>query len=187
MNPNEEPLAIARALGAALDAVGARWAVGGSVASSVHGVPRSTADLDVVVAMSPRDAARFAQAAPEFLVDEETLRDQLRAGRSYNVFHAASMTKIDLFPATSAFERNQLARAARFDGVPVTSAEDTLVAKLRWFRLGGEVSDRQWRDILGLIEVQRLRLDQAHLQHWATELGVADLLAKALADGTGGF
>lgn len=89
---NDDPLGIARLLGDALDAVGARWAIGGSVAASVHGVPRTTQDLDLVVALAAGQATAFAAAASGFFVDDQALRDQLRAGRAYNVFHAATMT-----------------------------------------------------------------------------------------------
>jgi hypothetical protein len=187
MSVNEEPLAIARLLGQALEAAGAGWAVGGSVASSVHGVPRATADVDFIVAIAPARVDELATAAKDFLMDAETLRDQLRQGRAYNVFHAATMTKVDLFPAAGAFERNQLARASLVVGVRVISAEDALLAKLRWFRLGGEISDRQWRDVLGLVAIGRPTLDRAHLDHWAAQLQVADLLQRALQDSSGGF
>lgn len=72
-------------------------------------------------------------------------------------------------------------------GVRVTSAEDTVLAKLRWFRKGGETSERQWRDVLGIVAVQRGRLDLPYLTGWARRLGVEDLLTRALADETGGF
>ncbi len=53
---------------------------------------------------------------------------------------------------------------------------------MNWYRKGGEVSDRQWRDVLGVLKVQTGRLDQAYLEHWAGELGVMDLLNRALED-----
>lgn len=183
----DDPLAIARAIGLALERAGASWAIGGSVASSVHGIPRTTHDLDVVVAMAPSAAAVLEREAEDFVVDAVALRSQLLQGRAYNVFHARTMTKIDLFPAVGPFERNQLDRASLVAGVRVVSAEDALLAKLRWYRAGGEVSDRQWRDVAGLVAVQADRLDRAHLDRWALELGVADLLAKALTDHSGGF
>jgi hypothetical protein len=70
------------------------------------------------------------------------------------------------------------------DGVSpcrVTTAEDILLAKLAWYRSGGEVSDRQWNDIVGLLTAN-ISLDSAYLQHWAARLGVTDLLEKAQAD-----
>jgi hypothetical protein len=63
----------------------------------------------------------------------------------------------------------------------VHSPEDILLQKLRWFRLGGERSDRQWRDVLGLVQVQGPRLAVEYLRRWAEQLLVADLLEKALA------
>ncbi len=64
--------------------------------------------------------------------------------------------------------------------VSVASAEDTLLAKLEWYRMGGEVSERQWRDVLGALKVQAGALDLEYLHRWASELGVDDLLERAL-------
>jgi hypothetical protein len=185
---NEDPLDVARQLGSALERVGARWAVGGSVATSVHGMPRSTVNVDVIVALPSSKVADFAiESAAEFDLDEESLREQIRQGRSYNIFHRTTTTKVDLFPAIGRFERNQLDRSVVVAGVRVIAPEDALLAKLRWYRMGGEISDRQWRDIAGLIAVSGPRLDLAHLHTWAAEMGIADLLARALADSSGGF
>jgi hypothetical protein len=185
---NDDPLHVAERLGVALDRVGARWAVGGSVASSVHGIPRSTVDLDVIVALSPARVGDLAAASVgEFELDEEALRDQPRRGRPCNVFHTPTMTKVDLFPAVGPFERNQLDRSVDIGGVRVITAEDSLLAKLRWYRLGGQTSDRQWRDIAGLVAVAGGRLDHAHLRTWAAALDLTDLLARALAETSGGF
>jgi len=95
------------------------------------------------------------------------------------------MTKLDLFPAVGAFERSQIARAILVRGARVMSAEDVLLAKLRWYRMGAEVSDRQWRDVLGLVAMQRSTLDGSYLNRWAVDLGVADLLHRAFLADTG--
>jgi hypothetical protein len=63
-----------------------------------------------------------------------------------------------------------------------SSAEDSVLSKLEWYRLGGEVSDRQWRDILGIIKTQGERLDLAYLRHWAAVLNVTGLLEKVLRE-----
>ena len=60
--------------------------------------------------------------------------------------------------------------------------EDILLQKLRWFRRGGEASDRQWRDILGIVHVQGERLDRDYLERTAGLIGVDDLLRRALGD-----
>jgi hypothetical protein len=64
----------------------------------------------------------------------------------------------------------------------VATPEDTLLAKLEWYRSGGEVSERQWRDVLGIMMVQGNKLDLAYLRQWAKELKVSDLLERALLD-----
>jgi len=64
---------------------------------------------------------------------------------------------------------------------PIASPEDTVLAKLVWFRKGGEVSDRQWHDILGILKVQSKRLDFDYLRNWAARLSVSDLLERAMA------
>ena len=66
--------------------------------------------------------------------------------------------------------------------VYVTTAEDIILAKLEWYRLGGEISDRQWRDVLGVLKVQAGRLDLDYLRQWAAELKVADLLQRTLKE-----
>ena len=93
------------------------------------------------------------------------------------------------FPRRTPFEHEQLKRARRITlsvfglevDVPIASPEDIVLAKLQWFRLGGETSERQWSDIRGVLEMQAGKLDPQYLNHWAKELGIEDLLARALA------
>jgi hypothetical protein len=100
------------------------------------------------------------------------------------------MFKVDVFvPALSPFVREQLTRARKqvFAVQPqvealVATAEDTLLAKLEWYRMGGEISERQWRDVLGILKIQEGNLDLDYLRHWAKELKVADLLKRALIE-----
>lgn len=111
----------------------------------------------------------------------------LRAGTSFNVIHLATQFKIDLFISepdslSSAEMRRSVTRQLAGRDVRVCSAEGIILAKLRWYRDGGEVSDTQWNDIVGIMEVQAGELDRAYLVSWATRLGVADLLIAAFSE-----
>jgi hypothetical protein len=164
--------------------------VGGSFASSVHGCPRQTRDLDLVIDL-PASAVPLLVSRLEgaFYLDEERIRQAIRKGSSFNLVHLATGFKVDMFVARNgAFDRIELSRAApqRLTedsprDVLVKSPEDTLLRKLEWYRLGGETSDRQWTDILGVIRTQGDRLDLGYLRHWAGTLEVDDLLDRALA------
>jgi len=112
---------------------------------------------------------------------------------SFNIIHRESFFKVDVFiPALRPFVEQELSRAQRqiLSIEPrveafVATSEDTLLAKLDWYRLGGEVSERQWRDVLGVMEVQGDRLDYDYLRHWADVLRVSDLLDRALEEAVG--
>jgi len=165
--------------------------LGGSMASSIHGIYRATADADFVAALQVQHAAPLVQLLqPAFYADVEAITAAIASGRSFNVVHLDSMLKVDIFVASTApFHLMQMRRrvlqAATPDGQTkfyVASAEDTVLAKLQWYRDGGGVSDRQWNDVLGVLKVQGATLDRAYLQEWARELGLIDLLGRALDD-----
>jgi len=176
---------------AALDRIETPLVVVGSVASGAHGLARLTNDIDIVVDLPAGRVTELCHAlGSAFYADAALVSRAVAAGRSFNVIHLASAYKFDLFPVgDDAFGRSQLARrkftAGSITGLesvefPVASAEDTILAKLVWFRKGGEVSDRQWSDILGVVKVQTDRLDQAYLREWSATLGVSDLLDQVL-------
>ena len=176
---------------AALNRTETPFVVVGSVASAAHGLARLTNDIDLVVDLAPGAVATFCEAlGPGFYADADVLRRAIEAGRPFNVIHLASAYKFDLFPAgNDAFARAELSRrsftaggASGLEnvGFPVASAEDTILAKLAWYRKGGEVSERQWSDILGIVRVQADGLDRSYLKMWAEKLGVLDLLNRAL-------
>jgi hypothetical protein len=173
---------------AAFERVGVVCVVGGSIASSIHGVPRYTEDADLTAEpFAGREEALIRQFGPDYYLSPEAVRQAVRERGSFNVIHPNSGLKIDVFVQKARpFDESVLARRiARTDldpsGRPIAilSAEDILLHKLEWFRLGGETSDRQWGDVLGVLRVQAGRLDDVYLDHWAAELSVADLLAKA--------
>jgi hypothetical protein len=180
---------VAVRVGEILDGMSLRHMVCGSIASSIHGEPRSTNDIDFVVEFGESDVERLATAlSAEFFVDARALLDAARSGASCNAIHRATGIKIDLFRLRDReFSRAELSRSARKSAAPdrtltVASAEDTILTKLEWYRKGGEVSDRQWRDICGLLKQQSGKLDEAYLVKWGQALGVTDLLQRARRD-----
>ena len=185
-----EPIAVTLRVIDALEQVGAAYVIGGSLASTIHGVVRTTLDTDIVADLTLRQAQPFAELlAGAFYLDLDAIRHAIRQRSSFNVIHLATMFKVYLFiPKERPFDRQQLARRQSWVVDPdsgrtiyVTTPEDTILAKLAWYRLGDEVSDRQWRDILGVLAVQGDRLDFAYMRQWAASLGVSDLLERALA------
>jgi len=175
----------------ALEALGIPYHIGGSVASAVHGIARSTADADLVVDLQPAHVPQLIRLLEaDYFVQAEAVFDAIDHQSSFNLVYLATMVKIDMFIQRSTpFDREVQRRIVQDTlaedelGRPfnLSSAEDTLLHKLRWYRMGGEVSDRQWNDILGIILVQAGDLDHAYLREWAVELGVTDLLERALA------
>lgn len=181
------PLQALAEVARALDQLGVRYLVCGSLASALHGEPRTSQDADLVADLLPHHATPLAERlAPAFYADADAIR--LAAGQrsSCNVVHLASGWKIDLFVLRDRdYSRLEMQRAIPLQVEPgvtlrVATAEDTLVTKLEWFRKGGEVSERQWRDVLGILKTQADRLDLGHVRTWSERLGVADLLDRAL-------
>ena len=141
--------------------------------------------------MLPEHIADFVRELhDEFYVDAEMIADAVSRRSSFNIIHRDSFFKVDVFiPKPRPFVEQQLSRARRqtLSNEPlaeawVATAEDTLLAKLEWYRLGGESSERQWRDVLGIMEVQAGNLDLDYLRHWAKQLDVFDLLERALKE-----
>ena len=175
-----------------LERLGVVWYVGGSVASTVHGRFRATNDVDVIAELREEHASPIRAALEaDHYVDEESIRDAVRRRSSFNLVHFGTGLKIDVFiAADSEYEADVRARRVSEpigDGgsarrLWVASAEDTILAKLAWYRRGGETSQRQWGDVRGVIELRGPELDVEYLRRWGPVLGVADLLEEALVE-----
>ena len=174
-----------------LEQLDIRYAVGGSLASSLHGVMRSTLDVDIVADMRLEHIQPLVAAlSKDFYADDEMMRSAIEHQSSFNLIHYETAFKVDIFIRKSrAFDQMQLERRRSSviatdpeQSVYITSPEDTILAKLEWFRMGGEVSDRQWRDILGVLKTREGALDMDYLRKWAGELKVTDLFERALKE-----
>ncbi|MES1243020.1 MAG: hypothetical protein ABUT39_15495 [Acidobacteriota bacterium] len=173
-----------------LEDLGVPYLVGGSLASSLYGIPRSTQDADLVADLRPEHVQPLVAAlSPSFYADSERAADAVRRRASFNVIHLATMTKVDIFVMTDEpLDLEEMARRQILPvgeagtPVPVASAEDTVLQKLVWFRKGGGVSERQWNDVLGVLKVRRGRIDLDYLRLWASRLDLDDLLDRALED-----
>lgn len=125
-----------------------------------------------------------------YVPDVPTLADAIERRRSFNLIHFDTMFKVDIFPTQDRpFDRQQIRRRVQGSldqesdqSVWLLSPEDVVLAKLDWFRQGGEVSERQWRDVLDVMRTQQSTLDWDYLREWAGSLTVLDLLELAIAD-----
>jgi hypothetical protein len=192
---HSQPIHVVARLARAFDDLGIRYVVGGSFASSLYGIPRATQDVDFIAEIElPQVGGLMNALADEFYIDRGMIENAIRRRGSFNVVHFATMFKADVFVSGGdAWSREEMARAKTVvldtteERVTIrfASPEDTLLHKLVWFKLGNEVSDRQWKDIAGILKVQASGLDSAYLDHWARGLDVLNLLDRARRSGTG--
>ncbi len=182
-----EPIAVTLHVTEILENLGIAYVIGGSMASTAHGRIRTTMDVDIVADLQPIHVDPLVEAVKNaFYIDSESAHNAIKRRSSFNLIHLETMFKVDMFiPKNRPFDRQQLARREkqRIGTEPdqtayIATAEDIILAKLDWYRLGGEVSERQWRDIQGILDVRGDRLDRDYLRHWAGILQVADLLEK---------
>jgi hypothetical protein len=185
------PISVLPWITSALKTLNIRYMLVGSFASSIHGRYRATADLDILAEITSEHVGPLYTVLKEaFYVDELAIRRAVAQGGSFNAIHLESVFKVDIFVAandefaTAQLSRRELRRVApdQPSEIYVATAEDTILAKLRWYRAGDEVSANQWRDLLGVIEVTQDHLDEEYLREWAERLNVNDLLERAYKD-----
>lgn len=162
-----------------LEQLGMQYGIVGSVASSRYGENRSTNDVDVLIAFRTSQLGAFCAALEQaFYVDKELILEAIAQRSSFNVVHLETGAKFDFFiPKNRAYD--QVALQRRREGIPAfLQVEDVLLGKLEWYKATDYTSERQWRDVLGLLRFNP-QMDFLYLRHWAGEIGVLDLLETA--------
>lgn len=186
-----EPVEVTLKVTGVFEKLSVPYLIGGSLASTLYGMVRTTQDSDIVAEMRIEHLQPFVSALQdEFYVDDEMIAEAIQKNSSFNIIHRESFFKVDVFiPRPRPYLQSQLARAQKqiftFEtemSAKFASPEDTILSKLEWYRIGGEVSDRQWRDILGVLKTRAGELDLDYLRQWAKELKVNDLLERVLQE-----
>ncbi len=184
-----EPIEVTLAVTGVFERLGVLYLIGGSLASTLYGMVRTTQDSDIIAEMRLEHIQRFVSALEaDFYLDQEMIAESIQRNSSFNIIHRDTMFKVDVFiPRPRAFLKSQLARARRQTftlgkevSAKFASPEDTILSKLEWYRARGEASDRQWKDILGVLKTKAGDIDLEYLHQWAVELKVGDLLERAL-------
>ncbi|MBX7244098.1 MAG: hypothetical protein K1X53_01290 [Candidatus Sumerlaeaceae bacterium] len=159
----------------------------GSVASSYHGVPRSTHDTDIVVDITTAGIARLGIAfqPPRYYFDANSATTALQQDRPFGLIEVESGAKIDFWPLKNQpFDQSCFGRRIRVEAPDFSaclpSAEDSILSKLLWARQSGS-SEKQLQDITGICEIKAGYLDQAYLDSWIKKLDLLDLWAKVVA------
>ncbi len=177
-------------VGKAFESLKVSYQLGGSVASSHYGFPRGTRDVDVEADLKEEHIEPLVEMLnASFMITPEMVREAIRYRRSFNLIPWDSFGKIDVFIPKDR-EYDQQAMSRRQFGIQldtnesapywVNSAEDVVLRKLEWYRMGGQTSTQQWSDVRAVLKTQFFDIDLTYLRNWATPLGVADLLEKAL-------
>ncbi|MFT5196058.1 MAG: hypothetical protein ACI9EW_003181 [Cellvibrionaceae bacterium] len=170
-----------------------RYHIGGSVSSSAHGVPRTTIDVDFVADLKVHHVPKMVdEMQGAYYIDSGMIENAIRSESSFNLIHLETFIKLDVFVLKkSPYDQEVMARSVNgvlsVDDleplqVKFSSPEDIVLHKLHWFRLGGEQSERQWRDILGVLNVQHKTLDLSYMRSWARRIKVNDLFEQALSE-----
>ncbi len=182
-----EPVQITRRIAQEFEDLNIQYFVGGSLASSLHGIPRATQDVDIIADIAFQHIPDLVNALEaEFYIDGDMIKEAIQRRSSFNLIHYETMFKVDIFiPKSDMAAREEMERRQQYQVsdspqglLYLSSAEDIILNKLQWFQMGGGVSERQWNDVLGVIQIQYKKLDRSYLERAAQQRGVADLLQK---------
>jgi hypothetical protein len=179
MSWNQDPTAIASLVAQILNTTNIPYYITGGVAAIAHGEPRATIDLDVVIAIDLADLPALAAnfEAQGFYV--AGLVDVMTGSlRCLNITHLETIENVDLMISGAdeydliKFDRKRLYTLPGSGEVAIASPEDVIITKLIWRR--ESQSDKQWRDILGVLKVQQEKLDFRYLQGWVERFGIEE-------------
>jgi hypothetical protein len=186
-----DPISLALDVAAIMNRLEIPYLIGGSVASTLMGEMRATEDVDIVADLSIEKVIPLLKSLqPRFYVSEDAIRDAIRFKRSFNLIDNESLGKVDIFILKDnpfpqiEFQRrqSQIVRQNPDQMLVLPTPEDIILQKLVWYRMTKNDSQRQWRDVLGVLKLQGDRLDFAYLQKWAVELSLSDLLETACTE-----
>jgi len=173
----------------AFSRLGVAYYLGGSAVSSNYGVARSTLDVDLVADLSAEHVVPLVNALKsDYYIEQRAVVEAVARKVCFNAIHLPTSFKVDIFTVKGRPYDYVVLQRIREDSLDdaesakkffQASPEDIILAKLEWYRLGDEVSERQWGDVLGVMKVQQHLLDRVYLEQWADDLGVVDLLRKA--------
>lgn len=167
-------------------ALGLRLQIGGSVATSVYGVARTTLDVDVVLDLPLALVPQFvAGLEDEYMVEFGAVAEAVTSRSSFNIIHQPTVVKIDVFvPAVDGFARHSFERgisdsledSATAREFVFATPEDMILHKLIGFELGERVARRQWDDVVGVVAVMHANLDWSYIDRWGASLGLTELV-----------
>lgn len=186
-----EPLQITQVVASVFESLNIRYLIGGSLASSLYGIPRATQDVDIVAEIKYGDIPAIVNALQDsFYIDADMIREAIRYQRTFNIIHLGTMFKVDIFILKAdSISQEEMSRRERYQisndpesSLYLTSAEDIILHKLLWYQLSDKIYERQWTDVLGVIQVQYQNLDYSYLEQKAFQLNILPLLKKALAE-----
>lgn len=184
-----ESIQLALKIAEIFEALTIKYLIGGSVASSILGEPRATLDIDIVADLQLSQVQALVETMTgEFYIDDAMLIQAIDSKSSFNIIHLNTMLKVDIFILSqqplAQIEMQRRQQLILSENPPRTAwfatSEDIILQKLIWYRLGNQISDRQWRDILGVMKVQADKLDFNYLEEWGERLDLLDLIAQAL-------
>jgi hypothetical protein len=183
-----EPIQITQLITSVFEQLDIPYFISGSLASSLHGIPRATQDIDIVADLKSGQIVSFVEALEkDFYIDTDMIKEAIQRHSSFNIIHLATMFKADIFifsddPVSRLEMKRREAHqiiGEKKDVIFILSAEDVILRKLLWFKIGGEVAEKQWQDVLGVLEVQKTKLDTAYLVRKAGQMQVIELLKRA--------